>query len=58
MALKMDPLNSDTVPPLNLSQVTQMMNIRSSGDGDKLRLRFKIQYTVNGAEVVENGDYE
>ncbi len=57
MTLKVGPLSSTVVPELNTSQVKQSINVGNPSK-DKLRLRFKVSYTVNGAEVEESGVYE
>ncbi|KAJ3285252.1 hypothetical protein HK104_009580 [Borealophlyctis nickersoniae] len=56
MALKMDQLSGTTVAPLNQAQVTQALTI-SNPTKEILRLRFRVQYAVNGAQVNEQGDY-
>ncbi|TPX53852.1 hypothetical protein PhCBS80983_g06134 [Powellomyces hirtus] len=56
MTLHMETASGTVVPPLNQSQVTQGMHIVNPAK-EPLRLRFKVQYAVNGALVNETGEY-
>ncbi|ORY47350.1 VHS-domain-containing protein [Rhizoclosmatium globosum] len=64
MQLTMQPLSGTTVPPLNQAQVTQALKIvnpTSCTDQvnmqDALKIRFKVSYDLNGADVEESGEY-
>ncbi|TPX71443.1 hypothetical protein SpCBS45565_g00998 [Spizellomyces sp. 'palustris'] len=56
MTLNMEPASGTVLPPLNQGQVTQGMQIVNPNK-EPLRMRFKLQYAVNGAVVNEQGDY-
>ncbi|KAJ3043112.1 hypothetical protein HDV00_005726 [Rhizophlyctis rosea] len=56
MTLRMDGLSGTTVAPLNQTQVKQSMQIGNPAK-ESLRVRFKVKYAVNGAEVNEQGEY-
>ncbi|KAI8820394.1 VHS domain-containing protein [Fimicolochytrium jonesii] len=56
MTLHMETASGTLVPPLNQAQVTQGMHIVNPGK-EPLRVRYKVQYAVNGAVVNEGGEY-
>ncbi|KAI8799942.1 Coatomer/clathrin adaptor appendage, Ig-like subdomain-containing protein [Cladochytrium replicatum] len=56
MKLRLDPLSSTNVAPLNTAQTMQMLHITNVNNND-IRLRFKVCYAVNGALVEETGEY-
>ncbi|KAI9093053.1 VHS domain-containing protein [Phlyctochytrium arcticum] len=64
MTLNMEPASGTVIAPLNQSQVLQGMQILNpqkpnpfDDTQEQLRLRFKVQYAVNGAVVNEQGEY-
>ncbi|KAJ8329891.1 ARF-binding protein [Batrachochytrium dendrobatidis] len=56
MTLTMDKPTGTTLAPLNQAQITQPFSI-SNPTMESVRLRFKIQYSINGATVNEMGEY-
>ncbi|KAJ3102622.1 hypothetical protein HDU97_000406 [Phlyctochytrium planicorne] len=56
MQLKLNPLSGTTVAPLNQAQVKQSFGV-SHATSKTIKLKFKLSYLVNGAEVEESGDY-
>ncbi|KAJ3276389.1 hypothetical protein HDV01_005012 [Terramyces sp. JEL0728] len=56
MTVEMEPISSAVLAPLNQSPTTQVFNVANPAK-EPLRMRFKIQYGVNGAVVNENGEY-
>ncbi|KAJ3288008.1 hypothetical protein HDU79_005163 [Rhizoclosmatium sp. JEL0117] len=56
MQLTMQPLSGTTVPPLNQAQVIQALKIVNP-TSDALKIRFKVSYDLNGADVEESGEY-
>ncbi|KAI9354326.1 VHS domain-containing protein [Zopfochytrium polystomum] len=57
MTLNMLPLSGTVVPALNVGQVFQSISVVSSNPAAELRLRFKVMYKVNGAQVEEVGEF-
>ncbi|KAJ3045977.1 hypothetical protein HK097_001079 [Rhizophlyctis rosea] len=55
MNLTMEQLSGTVVEPLNQKQVKQTMRIGNPAK-EPLRIRFKVGYAVNGAEVSEQGE--
>lgn len=56
MTLQMEPLSGTVIPPFNTHQIIQNMQI-ANPTKDQLRIRFKLTYSVNGAIVNEQGEY-
>ena len=56
MNLKMDKITGTTIISLNQSQVHQPFSI-ANPQNDAPRLRFRLQYKINGAVVNETGEY-
>lgn len=57
MVLKIEPLSSLTVAPLNTAPVTQKLTVdTNTPNGTGFKMRFKTAYTVNGAKVEETGE--
>ncbi|KAJ3313883.1 hypothetical protein HDV04_001444 [Boothiomyces sp. JEL0838] len=56
MTVEMEPISSAVLAPLNQSPAAQVINIANPSK-EPLRMRFKVQYAVNGAIVNENGEY-
>ncbi|KAJ3184347.1 hypothetical protein HDU85_001652 [Gaertneriomyces sp. JEL0708] len=56
MTLTMEPASANVVPPLNQAKTVQGMLI-TNPNKEPLRIRYKIQYAVNGAVVNEGGDW-
>ncbi|KAJ3020640.1 hypothetical protein HKX48_000486 [Thoreauomyces humboldtii] len=56
MTLHMETASGNVIPPLNQSQVIQGMHIVNPAK-EPLRIRYKVQYAVNGAMVNEQGDF-
>ncbi|KAJ1567737.1 hypothetical protein HK405_004955 [Cladochytrium tenue] len=57
MNLSMLPLTGTFVPALNQGQVFQSIHVTSASSATELRLKFKVGYKVNGAQVEEAGDF-
>ncbi|KAJ3120124.1 hypothetical protein HK098_004868 [Nowakowskiella sp. JEL0407] len=56
MTLKMEPLSSTVIAPLNTAQTTQTMFVNNPTK-DPVRLKFRVSYSVNGAVVEEQGEF-
>ncbi|KAI8811026.1 VHS domain-containing protein [Cladochytrium replicatum] len=56
MKLRLDPLSSTNIAPLNTAQTTQTLRI-SNVINNEIRLRFKVSYAINGAVVEETGEH-
>ncbi|KAJ3309681.1 AP-1 complex subunit gamma-1 [Blyttiomyces sp. JEL0837] len=56
MDLKLMPMTATVIPALNQGQVFQQVTI-TNRQRENVRLRFKISYQVNGANVEETGEY-
>lgn len=55
MTLRIEPLSSTIVAPLNSKPVTQKISVETGGG--EFKLRFKTGYSVNGARVDEAGEF-
>ncbi|KAI8853552.1 hypothetical protein BC829DRAFT_382317 [Chytridium lagenaria] len=56
MQLKLNPLSGTVIQPLNQAQVKQSLIIANATKAT-VKMKFKVAYQVNGAEVEESGDY-
>ncbi|KAJ3218968.1 hypothetical protein HDU67_003332 [Dinochytrium kinnereticum] len=56
MQLKLNPLSATVVAPLNQAQVKQSFVV-TNATKSTMKLKFKVIYQVNGAEVEESGDF-
>jgi ADP-ribosylation factor-binding protein GGA len=56
MSIKMEPISGTTLSPYNQEQLTQTLKIENPNN-EALRLRYKLQYNINGAIVNEAGEF-
>jgi hypothetical protein len=56
MQVQLSPASSTILQPFNQLPVTQNISITNPAK-EQLRMRFRIQYNVNGANVVEVGEF-
>jgi hypothetical protein len=56
MQVQLSPASSTTLQPFNQLPVTQNISITNPAK-EQLRMRFRLQYNVNGANVVEVGEF-
>lgn len=56
MTIKMEPLSATVLQPFNQAPANQKFTI-SNPAKENLRLRFKVQYGMNGAQVSEQGEF-
>lgn len=57
MTMNIQPPSSKSIAALNVAPVTQSITIENS-QKENLRFRFKLKYTLNGAEVNELGEFD
>ncbi|KXS21315.1 VHS-domain-containing protein [Gonapodya prolifera JEL478] len=56
MTLKLDPLSSLSIPPMNKSPVTQGLTVVNPTK-DPERLRFRISYSINNVPITETAEF-
>ncbi|KAI8922909.1 VHS domain-containing protein [Entophlyctis helioformis] len=56
MTLAMDKASGSLLAPLNQAQITQNFSIENPS-GEQIRLRYRVQYSLNGAIVNETGEF-
>jgi hypothetical protein len=56
MQIQLAPASGTVLQPFNQAPVTQSMMI-SNPSKEQLRMRFRVQYNVNGANVTDMGDF-
>ncbi|KAI8911456.1 VHS domain-containing protein [Gorgonomyces haynaldii] len=57
MQLQMQPPTSQQIAPLNQAPVYQTFTIQNL-EKEALRMRFRVQYQVNGAQVTDGGEFQ